>query len=161
MFACSKCGICAVVPSMTHLDEAYLEFLNMYDNGKVVKTQDLESIIHQEKLLRPKSEIASLINHNNANENELLKNILYSKKDYIVDFRVIQEPEPELGGELKDLPIEETIIDALYKKDIKRLYKFQEKAIKEILLGKDVLVIAPTASGKTEAFSIPIVQKNF
>ena len=161
MFACSKCGICAVVPSMAQLDEAYLEFLNMYDNGQVIKTQDVESIIHQEKLLRPKSEIEYLINHNNANDNELLRSILYSKKDYLVDFRVLQEPEPELGGELKDLPIEESISNALYEKDIKRLYKFQEKAIKEILLGKDVLLVAPTASGKTEAFSIPIVQKIF
>ena len=52
---------------------------------------------------------------------------------------MIQEIEPEIGSELKVLPIEETIIDALYKKDIKRLYKFQEEAIKQILLGKDVI----------------------
>ena len=27
MFACSKCNICGVVPSIANLDEAYLEFM--------------------------------------------------------------------------------------------------------------------------------------
>jgi DEAD/DEAH box helicase domain-containing protein len=159
MFVCSKCNIYGVVPSIYNQDEAYLEFLDMYDNGLVSKTQDLESLVEKERLLRPAYEIDSLICHNYANENELLKTILYSKKDYVVDFRVIQEPEPETGSELSGLPLQEGIVNALSAKDIKRLYKFQDESIKQILLGKDAVIVAPTASGKTEAFCIPIVQK--
>jgi DEAD/DEAH box helicase domain-containing protein len=159
MFVCSKCNICGIVPSIANQDEAYLEFLDLYDKGQAVKIHDLGSLLEQEGLLRPTSEIDSLIHYNNANKNELLKTILYSKKDYVVDFRVIQEPEPEIGSELAAIPIEEEIINSLSARSIRRLYKFQEESIKQILLGKDVVIIAPTASGKTEAFCIPIVQK--
>jgi DEAD/DEAH box helicase domain-containing protein len=159
MFVCSKCNICGVVPSIANQDEAYLEFLDMYDNGQLAKTQDLESLVEQERLLRPTSEVDSLLYRNDAKENELLKATIYSKKDYVVDFRVIQEPNPEIGSELTVLPIEKGIINALSARGIKRLYKFQEESIKQILLGKDVVIVAPTASGKTEAFCIPIVQK--
>ena len=44
-------------------------------------------------------------------------------------------------------------------KKIERLYKFQEDSLKQILCGEDVVIVAPTASGKTEAFSIPIIKK--
>ena len=53
MFVCSKCSICGVVPSMDEQDEAYLEFLSMYDNGQVDKVQELESVIEQERLCTP------------------------------------------------------------------------------------------------------------
>src|SRR6476659_312536 len=161
MFLCSKCSICGVVPPAAYPDEAYLEFLDMYDNGQVVKAQDLESLLEQERLLRPASEIDSLIYRNHADGDELLKAILRSKKDYVVDFRIIHEPDPDIGNELEVLPIEEGIMNALYARDIKRLYKFQEQSVKEILLGKDVVIVASTASGKTEAFCIPIIQKIF
>ena len=159
MFACSRCNVCALVPSMVTHDDAYMEFLDMYDNGHITKVEDLKSLMQQERLLRPYSEIDAMILHNNASENEMLKTVLYSQKNYVVDYRVIQEPEPEPGGALTDLPIDEAIITALAERQIKKLYRFQEESIKKILQGKDVVIVAPTASGKTEAFCLPIVQK--
>jgi DEAD/DEAH box helicase domain-containing protein len=159
MFVCTKCSICGIVPSMADQDEAYLDFLTMYDNGHIDRVQDFESVIEQERLLRPTSEIKALIGNNGGMGNKLLENILNSKKDYIVDFRVIKEPEPEVGSELQSLPVDEEIIASLSKRNIKRLYKFQEESIRQILEGKDVVIVAPTASGKTEAFCIPIVQR--
>ena len=159
MFVCSKCSIFGIVPSVADQDEAYLEFLTMYDNGHIDKVQDFESVIEQEGILRPTSKIKDLINNNNATANKLLENILYSKKDYIVDFRIIREPEPEIGSQFEFLPIDEEIIASLSKKNIKRLYKFQEESTRQILEGKDIVIVAPTASGKTEAFCIPIVHK--
>ena len=159
MFACIQCNVCSVLPYMPNQDEAYLEFLVRYDNDQLVKTLDLESLVEQERLLRPMSEINSLLVQNNANNNELLKSVLSSKKDYVVDFRVLNEPEPEVGGKLTDLQVDQGVIDAASSKKIDILYKFQEDSIKQILCGKDVVIVAPTASGKTEAFSIPIIQK--
>ncbi|HEY6883375.1 MAG TPA: DEAD/DEAH box helicase [Nitrososphaeraceae archaeon] len=159
MFLCSKCDICGVVPSVGNQDEAYLGFLDMYDNGQAAKAQDLGLLLEQERLLRPASEIDSLINRNHAEEDELLRVILYSKKDYVVDFRVIHESEIEKGNEPQVLPIEDGLIKALYTRNINKLYQFQEESIKKILLGEDVVIVAPTGSGKTEAFSIPILQK--
>jgi DEAD/DEAH box helicase domain-containing protein len=159
MFACSKCSICGIVPSMAEQDEAYLEFLSMYDNGHVDKVQDLESVIEQERLVRPLSEIKELIRKNDAVGNKLLENVLRSKRDYIVDFIALEEPEPEAGREFEFLNIDEGIVTSLYHRNIQRLYKFQEESILQILEGRDVVIVAPTASGKTEAFCIPIVQK--
>ena len=71
--------------------------------------------------MRPTSEIKSLLEYNNASNNELLKSILYSKKDYVVDCRTLSEPEPEVGGELADLPVDRGITAAMSKK-IERLF---------------------------------------
>ncbi|HXW12251.1 MAG TPA: DEAD/DEAH box helicase, partial [Nitrososphaeraceae archaeon] len=144
---------------MAEQDEAYLEFLSMYDDGHVEMVQDLESVIEQEKLVRPLSEIKELISKNNAVGNNLLEDVLKSKRDYLVDFIVFEEPEPEMGHELKFLNIDEGIVTSLNYRNIQRLYKFQEESILQILEGKDVVIVAPTASGKTEAFCIPIVQR--
>jgi len=159
IFACGKCSVCGVVKAIDDHDEAYLEFLDMYDNGQISKLQDLESLSNREKFLRPRSEIESLLADNNLMENGLLKAILHSKKDYVVDFRVFQESAPETGGDLGLLPLDEGIIDALHAKNIARLYKFQEESFEQILKGNDIIIVAPTASGKTEAFCIPIIQK--
>jgi DEAD/DEAH box helicase domain-containing protein len=159
MFACIRCNIGSILPPAPNQDEAYLEFLDRYDSGQVAKIHDLDSLVEQEKLLRPMSEISSLLAENNASNNELLESVLYSKKDYVVDFRVLSEPEPEVGGKLTALPVDQEIIDAAMSKNIESLYKFQEDSIKQILAGEDVVIVAPTASGKTEAFSIPIIQK--
>ena len=159
IFACGKCSVCGVVKAIDDHDEAYLEFLDMYDNGQISKLQDLESLSNREKFLRPRSEIESLLADNNLLENDLLKAILHSKKDYVVDFRVFQESAPETGDDLGLLPLDEGIIDALHAKNITRLYKFQEESFEQILKGNDIIIVAPTASGKTEAFCIPIIQK--
>jgi DEAD/DEAH box helicase domain-containing protein len=159
MFACSKCSICGIVPSMAEQDEAYLEFLSMYDNGHIDKVQDLESVIEQERLVRPLSEIKELIRKNDVTDHKLLENILRSKRDYIVDFITLEEPEPEAGRDFEFLNIDEGIVTSLYQRNIQRLYKFQEESILQIMEGRNVVIVAPTASGKTEAFCIPIVQR--
>src|SRR5436190_16468426 len=159
LFQCLKCNICAIVSLTNNFDEAYLEFLDMYDNGYLIEIENLKTLMEEEKILRPSSEIRSLISKNNAVKNEFLKTILYSQHDYIVDYRLIEELEAEMGDQLGQLPIDDAISVALKEKKIERLYKFQEEAIRKILLGIDTVIIAPTASGKTEAFCIPILQK--
>jgi DEAD/DEAH box helicase domain-containing protein len=159
MLGCTRCNIGCILPSMANQDEAYLEFLDRYDNDQLDKTHHMECMIEQEKLLRPIGEINSLLSKNDASNNELLRSILYSKKDYVVDLRVLCEPEPEVGSKLTSMPIDQAIIDAALSKKIVRLYKFQEDSVRQIICGKDVAIVAPTASGKTEAFSIPIIQK--
>ena len=159
MFGCTKCNIGCILPSTSNNDEAYLEFLDRFDNGQLDTIQGSQYIVEQEKLLRPIGEIDSLLSQYNASNNELLKSILYSKKDYVVDFKVLSEPEPEVGSNITSLPLDQGIIDAALSKKIVRLYKFQEDSVMQILSGNDVVIVAPTASGKTEAFSIPIIQK--
>ena len=159
LFRCLKCNICNILPLNTNIEETYLDFLDLYDKKHITNTENLKSLMQEEKIIRPERDIRSLISQNGANNNELVKRVLYSDKDYIVDFKILEQEDIEPGSKVSELPIDNSIICALSENNIDRLYKFQEEAIKKILLGKDTTIVAPTASGKTEAFSIPVLHK--
>jgi DEAD/DEAH box helicase domain-containing protein len=163
LFCCSKCNICALVPKDTDADgpdSAYLEFLDLYDNGRIANSVDLNTIMQQERILRPSSEIKALLEKGNkGTTNKLLKEVLSSQKDYVVEYRLIQDSDSKLTSPVNDLPVDDKIISVLSRKGIKQVYEFQEESIKRILLGTDTVIVAPTASGKTEAFCIPILQR--
>jgi DEAD/DEAH box helicase domain-containing protein len=160
IFRCAKCKICSIVPATGSTDEAYLEFLDRYESGTgVADASDLKLLMEQERIIRPAKEIDALMAAANAAGDPLLEDVLRSQQDYVVDFQTIEEPPPELGSRVEDLPVDEAIINALKGKKIERLYSFQEQAIMKILQGYDVVITAPTASGKTEAFCIPVLQK--
>ena len=163
LFSCSKCNICAMVSKYADVDgsdSAYLEFLDLYDNGYAANSDDLKGIMQQERILRPSQEIDKLLNVNNyGSDNKLLRKILYSQQDYVVEYRLIQDSDSRIGCPVSKLSIDNRLISILCKKGIKHFYEFQEESIKKILLGENVVIVAPTASGKTEAFCIPILQK--
>lgn len=61
----------------------------------------------------------------------------------------------------QDLNIIEPILKSLNEANYKIATPIQEKAIPQILEGKDILGCAQTGTGKTAAFSLPIVQNVF
>ena len=148
------------MPTTGNTDEAYLEFLDRCESGTgIAYADDLKLLMQQEKIIRPSKEIDALMSVSKSRGDSLLEQTLRSQQDYIVDFRVIEEPPPELGSRIDEVPVDKAIIEVLKAKKINHLYKFQEEAIKQILEGKDVVISAPTASGKTEAFCIPLLQE--
>ena len=160
IFRCSKCNICAVVPTADSTDEAYLEFLDRCESGTgVAYADDLKHLMQEENIIRPSREIDALLSAANARGDSLLEQTLRSQEDYIVDFQAIDEPPPEFGCMINHAPVDEAMINVLKAKKIDYLYKFQVDAIRKILEGKDVVITAPTASGKTEAFCIPLLQR--
>jgi DEAD/DEAH box helicase domain-containing protein len=160
IFRCAKCKICSIVPTAASTDEAYLEFLDRYESGTgVADAADLKLLMEQERIIRPAKEIDALMATANASGDLLLEDVLRSQQDYVVDFQAIEEPPPELGSSVEGLPVDDAIINVLKSKKIDRLYSFQEQAVKKILQGNDIVITAPTASGKTEAFCIPVLQK--
>ena len=160
IFRCSKCNICAIVPTADSIDEAYLEFLDRCESGTgVAYADDLKHLMQEENIIRPSREIDALLSAANARGDSLLEQTLRSQEDYIVDFQAIDEPPPEFGCMINHAPVDEAMINVLKAKKIDYLYKFQVDAIGKILEGKDVVITAPTASGKTEAFCIPLLQR--
>jgi DEAD/DEAH box helicase domain-containing protein len=160
IFRCSKCNICAIVLTADSIDEAYLEFLDRCDSGiGVAYADDLKLLMQEEKLIRFPEEIDALLSSAKATGDSLLEQTLRSQEDYIVDFQAIDEPPPEFGCIIHHAPVDEAIINVLKAKKIDYLYKFQVDAIRKILEGKDVVITAPTASGKTEAFCIPLLER--
>ncbi len=51
-----------------------------------------------------------------------------------------------------------TILDALKEEGYTKPTPIQEKSIPLVLAGKDLLGVAQTGTGKTAAFSLPIIQ---
>ena len=63
--------------------------------------------------------------------------------------------DPDPGPSINDIDLPPTLREALRSRGIERLYKFQWETISEIEKGHNVVVVAGTGTGKTEAFMIP------
>lgn len=63
------------------------------------------------------------------------------------------------AGRYEDFPdwVRKELKDALKRKGIERLYSHQRKAIDLIRSGRNVCLVTPTASGKTLAYNLPII----
>ena len=157
MISCEKCSLEDLLEYAKNIDEAYLDFLTKFDEGKIPDKKQMSLGLKAEGIIRDEKEIKEMIGNNSLDE--LTKSVLYSKKDYISKFKILKNPLPTLGSKVDELGLDVEISDYLQKIDIKRFYKFQEDAIKEIAYGSNVVIEAPTASGKTEAFLIPVLQK--
>jgi DEAD/DEAH box helicase domain-containing protein len=78
-----------------------------------------------------------------------------SYKKQIAHIEKIPSQEASFGALEKPLPLK--IQDYLIHKKI-RLYSHQASAINKIRQGKNVIIVTPTASGKTLAFNIPVIE---
>jgi DEAD/DEAH box helicase domain-containing protein len=67
--------------------------------------------------------------------------------------------DPEAGPEVEELPIDSSLKSVLKALGINRLYQYQWRALKSIIEGRNVTIVSGTATGKTEAFMIPLVEK--
>jgi len=63
------------------------------------------------------------------------------------------------GGQYRPFPnfLHPLLKEALEKEEIKRLYSHQAEAIELVQQGKDVVVVTPTASGKTLCYNLPVL----
>jgi DEAD/DEAH box helicase domain-containing protein len=156
-FSCPKCKIEDIIDYKKNLDEAFLEFLLKFDNNEIPTKNQTNSTLEKEGILQSEDEINKMIG--DWKIAEITRSILFSKKHYVSYFKTIEEPDPEMGSIVIDSGLDQRIIDALKSKGIDRFYKFQEEAIHHIVAGDNVIITAPTASGKTEAFVVPIIEK--
>ncbi len=157
MFGCSSCGLEDIVDHKKNTDEAYLDFLTRFDDGKVLTKKKMQTALEQEGIVQSEEEIKKMIG--DVKLDELTRDILFSRKHFVSYFRTLSEPEPKMGSKVMELGLDENIARVLEEKNIVQFYKFQEDAILEIIRGNNVVITAPTASGKTEAFVVPIMQK--
>ncbi|MCV0401455.1 MAG: DEAD/DEAH box helicase [Nitrosopumilus sp.] len=154
--SCEKCGIEDLLEFSKNVDEVFLEFLSRFDKGLVTEG-GLSEGLKEEGIVRGENEIKKMIG--NSKPDKITEEILFSKKDYISQYKVLTNPEPKMGCKVEDLGLDDTITEHLKELKIEEFYKFQEEAIQEITFGENVVIEAPTASGKTEAFLIPVIQR--
>ena len=154
--SCEKCGIEDLLEFSKNPDEVFLEFLSRFDEGLVTE-KGLSEGLKDEGIIRDEKEIKEMIGENNPDK--ITEEILFSKKDYVSEYKVLSNPEPKMGCKVEDLGLDESITDHLKELEIEKFYKFQQDAVVEIIFGENVVIEAPTASGKTEAFLIPVIQR--
>jgi len=154
--SCSKCGIEDILEFSKNTDEVFLEFLTRYDQGLITE-KGLSEGLKDEGIVRREKEIIEMIGKNKPDK--ITEDILFSKKDYVSQYKVLDSPEPKMGCKVEDLGLDESISEHLKELKIERFYRFQEESIQEIMFGGNVVIEAPTASGKTEAFLIPVIQR--
>ncbi len=157
MISCRNCSLEDLVEFAKNMDEVYLEFLARYDEGATPNKKQLKAELKESGIIRDESEIKKMIG--DATPDPITREALYSKKDYISHYKTVTSPPPEMGSPVEDLGLDDGMVRMLHKKGIIQFYRFQEEAIREIIFGQNVVITAPTASGKTEAFAIPVIQK--
>ncbi len=152
--SCPSCGLHGLFEGSSGTDMAVMEFACDYDEGKLAS--ESQSITDSAQgMTRADAEIDLLVKDHNPDK--FTKSILYSKKDYVAYYKRMSRPEPSFVDDVDKLGIDKRLMDALTESGISRLYEFQHASIKKILTGKNVIIDAPTASGKTEAFLIPVL----
>ena len=154
--SCTECGIEDLLEFSKNIDEVFLEFLAKFDQGLIAKEGLVEGL-KDSGILRRDDEIREMISRNKPDK--ITEGVLSSKKDYISEYRILENPEPKMGCKVRDFGLDESISDHLKELGIERFYKFQEEAIERITFGENIIIGAPTASGKTEAFLIPVIQR--
>jgi DEAD/DEAH box helicase domain-containing protein len=87
-----------------------------------------------------------------------IKHVFESNRDYLVSYRYMPETEAEYGPKIEDVKIPARLIEHLQSKGIQYLYSYQEEVFNKIRNGENVVIAAPTAQGKTEAFILPIIK---
>ncbi|MBD3406212.1 MAG: DEAD/DEAH box helicase [Candidatus Lokiarchaeota archaeon] len=88
-----------------------------------------------------------------------ISSILDAGVDYLVKYEYMPATDAEYGCTIDELVISRQLKSFLKKKGIGNLYRFQEEAFDAIQSGKNAVIAAPTAQGKTEGFILPIIQK--
>jgi DEAD/DEAH box helicase domain-containing protein len=68
---------------------------------------------------------------------------------------------PPLPADFADFPsdLHPAIVSALAKRGIERLYCHQREAFEKVRAGKNVVVVTPTASGKTLCYNLPVLDR--
>jgi DEAD/DEAH box helicase domain-containing protein len=69
------------------------------------------------------------------------------------------ETEADYGSKIENMKLPSRLVEHLQSKGIQNLYSYQEDVFSKVIDGNNVVIAAPTAQGKTEAFILPIIKK--
>ncbi|MEN8905806.1 MAG: DEAD/DEAH box helicase [Clostridiales bacterium] len=91
------------------------------------------------------------------NLEQFLQKFKNDNKEIITSWVEIPKKEAKYG----DIPkhVNSNIVEALKKRGVSKLYSHQILAIDNINNGDDVVIVTPTASGKTLCYNIPVINE--
>jgi DEAD/DEAH box helicase domain-containing protein len=169
---CSQCGASYRTKPGEVSDSvaAYLRFMDIMESGESAQKAAVKSrgtptkISRREKGPRRSKEAwkKELIQAGVKSVKDLpnvIQRILTDPSFRLVKYRQFPETVPALGCKISEAHINDQLKTALERQGLTQLFRFQEEALDHILAGHDVVISAPTATGKTEAFALPIMER--
>lgn len=158
---CPGCGRADAIDPCGNLDEVVLEFACRCDDGRIEAPGGggggmTPGRLAEERLVRSGAEIDEMIGGNDVDA--LTGKILRTQDAYVSHYERIERPGPASGPPVGSVGLGEGISSRLASSGIATFYGFQADAIGRILAGENVVIEAPTASGKTEAFAVPVLE---
>lgn len=148
VYMACQCGLGCSMKWDGELNSAFLRFLYKYDKGERPKLE--------EKSVRSEAEIQEMIGK--ADPDKTTLDILHTKQDYVCWYQASRSRGPPMGDNVNKINMDQRLSRYLKSTGIDQLYGFQQESYNAIVRGEDTVIVAPTASGKTEAFLIPIMQ---
>ncbi len=74
----------------------------------------------------------------------------------LITFQTTIEAKPPVYGKFNEL-LDRRIVSALKERGINRPYLHQEAAVSGVLDGRNIVIVTPTASGKTLCYNLPVL----
>ena len=105
--SCNKCKIEDILEFSKNPDEVFLEFLTRFDKGLVTE-KGLTDGLTDEGIIRSEKEIKEMIGK--TNPEKFIEKILFSKKDFISDYKILKNSEPKMGCKVNELGLDEDFI---------------------------------------------------
>ncbi|MCX8204624.1 MAG: DEAD/DEAH box helicase [Candidatus Nezhaarchaeota archaeon] len=90
---------------------------------------------------------------------EAVEALLKGSPARIVYVREEEVEEPSPGPLVAEVGLANGLCEAMKKRGVERLYEYQAKAIRLIMDGLDVVISSGAATGKTEAFLLPLLDR--
>jgi len=158
LLSCSKCEICFTPDNETlTLEESHKRLKELFKKG--VLANDGMTWIRKHGLGKKLKALNSGIEEDiNFDDLPPTAKSIIRGKDKIAKYKKMEATSPEKGVELENLDLNSQLKSNLKSEGINSLFKFQEKTIEKIRSGQDLIISAPTATGKTESFILPIFQ---
>jgi len=95
------------------------------------------------------------------NSQDYAKEMWENKDDWKIIKEKIYDKKTAKFSEksIEDIVKDQLLVNSIKKNNLKKLYLYQEQVFNEIESGKNVVITAQTASGKTQAFLFPVMKK--
>ena len=160
-FLCSFCGLSEKIQS-EDIDDSYNKLIKKKSARKEILsvTRSKDEILNfsfQRKTDKEKEEMIEKGGYSPENLPTAVKKIITNPDIELIYYNFLKKKNPPMSKKDINLPSD----FQAYMKDlgIKQLFSFQSEAFDAVNNGDNIVIVAPTGTGKTEAFILPLLSK--
>ncbi len=157
-----QCNFCGLKETMFTADktEAYDQLVvskqSRRDLAKQLKTKKEETPFPvPRKSIEEKKKLIEKGGYSSETIPSAIKNIINNPDIELIYYNYLEQKFPNQSSKKTEFP--EKLSAFLDKNNMSSLYEFQQKSFELIDEGRDIVIVAPTGTGKTEAFILPVL----